>query len=96
MVTDTEARDVVRQLMKRFDQINTQRLGMAYVLAEKDSSEYSRLLEAAEEAVERVIQPLADVQHGPVYAALDDPNADWSKAVLAILDERPIVRIDPR
>jgi hypothetical protein len=31
-----------------------------------------------------------------VYAALDDPNADWSKAVLAILDERPIVRIDPR
>lgn len=96
MVSDTEARNVVRQLMKRFDLINAQRLGMAYVLAEKDSSEYARLLEAAEEAITTVIQPLADVQHGLVYAALDDPNADWCQAVLAILDERPIVRIDPK
>jgi len=95
MVSDTEARNAVRQLMKRFDLINAQRLGMAYVLAEKDSSEYARLLEASEVAIATVIQPLADAQHGPVYAALDDPSADWCKAVAAILDERPIVRFDP-
>jgi histidinol phosphatase-like PHP family hydrolase len=69
---------------------------MAYVLAEEDSSEYARLLEAAEKAIATAIQPLAETEHGPVYAALDDPNADWCKAVLAILDERPIVRFDSK
>jgi hypothetical protein len=96
MANDTETRNVVRQLMKRFDLINAQRLGMAYVLAEKDLREYARLLEAAEKAIATVIQPVAEAEHGPVYAALDDPNADWCKAVLAILDERPIVRFDSK
>jgi hypothetical protein len=92
MVSDTEAREAVRQLMKRFEFVAAQGLGMAYVLAEKDMNEYARLLEAAETAIPRVIQPLidADFQRGQVYAALDDPNADWSKAVFSMLNQGPI------
>jgi len=37
--------------MKRFEFAASQELGMAYVLAEKDSNEYARLLEAAETAI---------------------------------------------
>jgi len=39
MVTDVDARKAVRQLMQRLDLINAQRLGMAYVLAERDPQE---------------------------------------------------------
>ena len=92
MVSDAEARDAVRQLMKRFDLVATQSLGMAYVLAKRDSREYARLLEAAEVAMKTVIQPIinADADSSAVYAALDDPSADWSKAVAAMLNRGPI------
>ena len=66
-------------LMKRFDLIQAQHLGLAYVLAERDSEEYARSLEAADKAITAVIQPLADsdVKRGQVYVALNDPDADW-------------------
>ena len=92
--SDNEARDAVRQLMKRFDLINGQRLGLAYVLAERDAGEYEKLRAAAEKAEATVIQPLLHSEHDNVYAALDDPNADWPNAVMKILDTRPIVRIN--
>ena len=60
---------------------------MAYVLAKKDSKEYARLLKAAEVAMKTVIQPMSDADRelSAVYAALDDPRADWSKAVAEML-----------
>jgi hypothetical protein len=93
MVDDAEARDAVRQLMKRFEIIAAQGNAMAYVLAKRDSQEYARLLEAAEVAMKTVIQPLseADQDSSEVYAALDDPRADWSKAVVAMLNRGAIV-----
>ena len=93
MVSDAEARNAVLHLMKRFDLIQAQHLGLAYVLAKRDSEEYARLLEAADKAVTTVIQPLADsdVKRGQVYAALDDADADWCKAVLSMLDQGPII-----
>jgi hypothetical protein len=50
------------------------------------------LLDAAEAITPTVVQPIADadVLHGRVYAALDEPNADWCKAVLAMLNQGPI------
>jgi hypothetical protein len=65
---------------------------MAYVLAKRDSQEYGRLLEAAEVASNTVIQPISDVdrESSAVYAALDAPRADWSKAVVAMLNRGPI------
>jgi len=93
MASDGEARNAVLHLMKRFDLIQAQHLGLAYVLAKRDSEEYARLLEAADQAITTVIQPLADsdVKRGQVYAALDDPDADWCKAVLSMLDQGPII-----
>jgi hypothetical protein len=90
MVSDAEARNAVLHLMKRFDLIQAQHLGLAYVLAKRDSEEYARSLEAADKAITTVIQPLADsdVKRGQVYAALNDPDADWS--VLSMLDQGPI------
>jgi hypothetical protein len=41
MVDNTEARDAVRQLIKRFDFIAAQGVAMAYVLAKKDAQEYA-------------------------------------------------------
>ena len=55
MVNDAEAREAVRQLMKRFEFIAAQAGAMAYVLAKRDSQEYARLLEAAEVALKTVI-----------------------------------------
>ncbi len=60
MASDGEARNAVLHLMKRFDLIQAQHLGLAYVLAKRDSEEYARLLEAADQAITTVIQPLAD------------------------------------
>jgi len=88
MVDDAEARDAVRQLMKRFEFIAAQGGAMAFVLAKRDSREYARLLDAAEVALRTVIQPISDTDRdwSAVYAALDDPRADWSKAVVAMLN----------
>jgi hypothetical protein len=49
-------------------------------------------LEAAEVALKMVIQPLNDADGGAnaVYSARDDPRADWSKAVTAILNRGAI------
>ena len=49
------------------------------------------LPEAADKAITAVIQPLADadVERVQVYTALDDPNADWCKAVLSMLNQGP-------
>jgi hypothetical protein len=84
-----EAREAVRQLMKRFEFIAEQAGAMAYVLAKRDPQEYARLLEAAEVAMKTVIQPISDADHdwGAVYAALDAPRADWSKAVVGMLNQ---------
>ena len=60
MVNDAEARDAVRQLLKRFEFIAAQGLAMAYVLAERDSQEFARLLEVADVAMKTVIEPLSD------------------------------------
>src|ERR1700719_1953221 len=92
MVDNTEAREAVRQLIKWFDFIAAQGVAMAYVLAKKDAQEYARLLEAAEVALKTVIQPLneADGDSSAVYAALDDPRADWSKPVVAMLNRGAI------
>jgi hypothetical protein len=88
-IEDADARDAVRQLMKRFEVIAAQGNAMAYVLAKIDPQEYARLLEAAEVAMKTVIQPISDADHdwSAVYAALDDPRADWSKAVVAMLNQ---------
>ncbi len=87
MVDDGEARDAVRQLMKRLEFIDAQSGALAYVLAKRDSQEYARLLEAAQVALKTVIQPIRDAygESSLVYAALDDPHADWSKAVAEML-----------
>jgi hypothetical protein len=92
MVDDAEAREAVRQLLKRFEFIAAQGCALAYVLAKRDSQEYARLLEAAEVALKTVIQPISDADRdwSAVYAALDDPRADWSKAVVAMLNQGPI------
>jgi len=88
MVDDAEARDAVRQLIKRFELNAAQGIAMAYVLAKKDSKEYAKLLEDAEVALKTVIQPMSDADQdwSAVYAALDDPRANWSKAVFAMLN----------
>jgi hypothetical protein len=55
MVDDAQARDAIRQLMKRFEFIASQGLAMAYVLAKRDPQEYARLLETAEVALTTVV-----------------------------------------
>ncbi len=88
MVDDAQARDAVRQLMKRFELIAAQASAIAYVLAKRDSQEFARLLEVADVAMKTVIEPLSDADgvQRTVYAALDDPRTDWSKAVLAMIN----------
>ena len=92
MADDAEARDAVRQLVKRFEFIAAQGGAMAFVLAKRDSQEYARLLDAAEVALKTVIQPISDADGdwSAVYEALDDPRADWSKAVVTMLNRGPI------
>jgi hypothetical protein len=88
MVGDAEARDAVRQLVKRLELIAAQGGALAYVLAKRDPQEYARLLEAAEVALKTVIQPISDADRdcSSIYEALDDPRADWSKGVMAMLN----------
>jgi hypothetical protein len=65
---------------------------MAFVLAKRYPQKYARLPEAAEVALQTMIQPIrdADAESDTVYAALDDPGADWSKAVVMMLNRGPI------
>jgi hypothetical protein len=81
----------VRGLIKRFDSINSQYLDLAYVLAKRDTNEYASLLEAAERAIPTMIKRAVTADmHRKGYAALDDPNADWCKAALAMLNQGPV------
>ena len=93
MVNDAEAREAVRELIKRFDFIVEQGAGLAYVVAKGNRQEYVRLLESAERAVKLVLKPMTDgdTRHKQVFAALDDPDADWPKAVFAMLNQGPTV-----
>ena len=93
MVTDAEARKAVRALMERFDLVTDQFAGLAYVLARKDLQRYARLLGSAERATTLVIQPVREVDGGSkeIYAALDDPEADWCKAICTMLDNAPVI-----
>lgn len=93
MVTDAEARRAVRALMERFDSITDQFAGLAYVLSRRDLQQYARLSESAERATTLVIQPLreADGDNEEVYSALDDPEADWCKAIYAMLDQEEVI-----
>jgi len=50
MVDDAEAREAVRQLMRRLDLIAGQGIAMAFVLAKRYPQKYARLREAAEVA----------------------------------------------
>lgn len=88
MANDEEARTAVRALMERFEIINSQRLGMAYVLANRDRDAYEKLLAEADQAIEMVIRPLIqnEAEHQKVYSALSDPNADWPAAILRMLN----------
>src|SRR5438034_5842959 len=52
MVGDAEARDAVRQLMKRFEFTAAEGAAMAYVLAKRSSQEYARLLRSEEHTSE--------------------------------------------
>jgi hypothetical protein len=81
MVSDIDARNTVRQLMQRLDAIDSQSLGLAYVLAERDAAEYARLLNAAQAVIPTVIQPIANAHalRGLVYAALDDESGSGAK-----------------
>ena len=92
MVNDTEARSAVRALIERFDFIAKQAGGVAYVLAKRDKDDYARVLESAERAVTCILEPLdsADGRHRDVHAALDDREADWPKAVFAMLNRGSI------
>ena len=93
VITDAEARKAVRALIERFDLINEQHLGLAYVLARQDAQRYSRLLESAERATALVIRPLKerDDDSREVYTALDNPQADWTKAIFAMLGRGAVV-----
>jgi hypothetical protein len=93
MVSDMEARNAVRRLVQRLEAIAAQGSAMAYVLARRDITEYARLLEAADVAERIVIQPIVDAEgeRHEVYAALDDPNVDWTGAVIAMLERGPVV-----
>ena len=94
MATDAESRDAVRQFMKSRDLLDARWAALAYVLVKRDPKEYEKLLEAAEKAIPFVTKLLevGDDLHKQVYIALDDPNADWPKALLAWLNLKgPIV-----
>jgi hypothetical protein len=90
VVNDTDARNIVRQLMERFDSIDIQHTSLTHVLAKKDPQEYTRLLETAEKIAPKIAEVLAiiDEARRRAYVALDDRNANWYEAVLAWLNEK--------
>jgi hypothetical protein len=94
MPSDSEVRDVVRQLMRRFDSMDAQYASFLHVVAKKDREEYTRLLDTAERIIPKVTKVLAigDTLHRQVYESLDDPNGDWCKTMLSWLTrEGPII-----
>src|SRR6202022_3173500 len=78
----------VRQLMKRLEFLAAQGGAVAYVLVKRDREEYGRIMDDAEVAMKTIIHPIRDYDRDfdAVYVALDDPGADWSKAVAAMLN----------
>ena len=78
--------------------MKAQALALAYVLAERDPDGYAQLLAAAEKAAIGVIQPIidADAKRSQFYAALDDPNADWSTALISMLNQGPTELREPQ
>jgi hypothetical protein len=92
MTSDIQSRNAVRALVERFEQMSAQHLSLAYVLAKRDSAAYAQLLEEASETKMAVIQPVitSDIALGQMYMALDDPNADWSAALMNWLNQGPI------
>ena len=92
MTTDIQARKAVRALVERFEQMSAQHLTLAYLLAKKDPAAYARLLEEASATMATVIQPVitADIARSQMYMALEDPNADWSAALVNMLNQGPI------
>ncbi len=94
MPSDSEVRDVVRQLMRRFDSMDARYASFLHVVAKKDPEEYTRLLDTSERITPKVTKVLAvgDILHRRVYESLDEPNADWCKAVLSWLNQKgPII-----
>jgi hypothetical protein len=94
MPSDSEVRDVVRQLMRRFDSMDARYASFLHVVAKKDPEEYTRLLDTSERIIPKVTKVLAigDTMHRQVYESLDDPNADWCKVVLSWLNQKgPII-----
>jgi hypothetical protein len=94
MPSDSEVRDVVRQLMRRFDSMDARYASFLHVMAKKDPEEYTRLLDTSERIIPKVTKLLAigDTLHRQVYESLDDPDADWCKAVLSWLNQNgPII-----
>jgi len=65
---------------------------MAYVFAKKRLQEICPIAESRRSGLKTVIQPISDADGdwSAIYEALDDPRADWSKAVTAMLNGGPI------
>jgi alkanesulfonate monooxygenase SsuD/methylene tetrahydromethanopterin reductase-like flavin-dependent oxidoreductase (luciferase family) len=94
MTNDADAREAVRQFMRTRDLVEARWCALAHVLIKKDPKEYEKLFEAAEKFIPFVTKLLAvgNDLHRQVYASLDDPNADWPKALLAWLNQKgPII-----
>ena len=89
MINDPDARKAVRLLLDRFESMKAQSMALAYVLAERDPDGYAQLLQSAQKTSAALIQPIinTDSKRTQVYAALDDPNADWSAALLSMLNQ---------
>ena len=92
MASDIQSRNAVRALVERFEQMSAQHLGLAYVLVKRDPAAYAQLLKEVSETMATVIQPAitADIACSQIYMALDDPNADWSAALMNMLNQGPI------
>jgi hypothetical protein len=80
--------------MRRFDSMDARYASFLHVVAKKDPEEYTRLLDTSERIIPKVTKVLAigNTLHRQVYESLNDPNADWCKAMLSWLTrEGPII-----
>ena len=94
MINDAEAREAVRRFMQSRDLSEARWCALAHVLAKKDAKGYEKLWEASERFIPFVtrLMDVANDLEKQVYVALDDPNADWPKALLAYHNQKgPIV-----
>jgi hypothetical protein len=91
MSRELEARIAVRKLLERFDEINALRLGVAYVLAKRDSAAYESILVEAESVARNEMAASIRSEHAPVYAALDDSSQNWCEVLLKTLGPGPRV-----